>query len=71
MLGVIVCVVKSEKVVTVKRPRNSLFKNSVFSFLLNVSATAISFFAIPITLRIMGLQNYGSFVFVQAAAAIV
>ena len=71
MLGVIVCVVKSEKVVTVKHPRNSLFKNSVFSFLLNVSATAISFFAIPITLRIMGLQNYGSFVFVQAAAAIV
>ena len=64
-------VVKSEKVVTAKRAKNSLLKNSVFSFLLNVSATAISFFAIPITLRIMGLQNYGSFVFVQAAAAIV
>ncbi len=56
---------------TAKRAPNSLFKNSVFSFLLNVSATAISFFAIPITLRIMGLQHYGSFVFVQAAAAIV
>lgn len=40
------------------------------SFLLNVSGTAISFFAIPITLRIMGIEYYGSFVFMQSVAMI-
>jgi len=47
-----------------------LFKNSVLSFLLNVSSTAIGFFAIPITLKIMGIEHYGSFIFVQSLAMI-
>ncbi|MYM88087.1 oligosaccharide flippase family protein [Rugamonas sp. FT82W] len=47
-----------------------MLKNSVMSFLLNVSGTAISFFAIPITLRIMGIEYYGSFVFMQSVAMI-
>lgn len=52
------------------RRLHGLLRNSILSFLLNGSATAISFFAIPITLKIMGLAMYGSFVFVQASAAI-
>jgi O-antigen/teichoic acid export membrane protein len=50
--------------------KNSLLKNSVLSFLLNVSSTAISFFAIPVSLKIIGIEGYGSFVFVQSAALI-
>nr|WP_043479929.1 hypothetical protein [Janthinobacterium sp. HH01] len=40
------------------------------SFLLNVSSTAIGFFAIPITLKIMGIELYGSFIFMQSVAMI-
>ncbi len=50
---------------------NKLFKNSVLSFLLNVSTAAISFLAIPMTLKIIGIQEYGNLVFVQAVAMIV
>lgn len=42
----------------------------MLSFLLNVSSTAIGFFAIPITLKIMGIELYGSFIFVQSVAMI-
>ncbi|OFA03348.1 polysaccharide biosynthesis protein [Duganella sp. HH101] len=42
----------------------------MFSFLLNVSSTAIGFFAIPITLKIMGIELYGSFIFMQSVAMI-
>ncbi|CDG84606.1 lipopolysaccharide biosynthesis protein [Janthinobacterium agaricidamnosum] len=54
-----------------EKSTSNLFKNSLFSFLLNVSGTAISFFAIPITLKIMGIEQYGSFVLVQSVAMIV
>ncbi|ELX13297.1 polysaccharide biosynthesis protein domain-containing protein [Janthinobacterium sp. HH01] len=42
----------------------------MLSFLLNVSSTAIGFFAIPITLKIMGIELYGSFIFMQSVAMI-
>ncbi|OEZ61622.1 lipopolysaccharide biosynthesis protein [Duganella sp. HH105] len=53
-----------------RKAGSNLFKNSVLSFLLNVSSTAIGFFAIPITLKIMGIEHYGSFIFVQSLAMI-
>lgn len=53
-----------------RKSGSNLLKNSVLSFLLNVSSTAIGFFAIPITLKIMGIELYGSFIFVQSVAMI-
>ncbi|MQA19999.1 lipopolysaccharide biosynthesis protein [Rugamonas rivuli] len=53
-----------------RKSGSNLLKNSVLSFLLNVSSTAIGFFAIPITLKIMGIELYGSFIFMQSVAMI-
>lgn len=51
------------------RTFKNLIKNSSMMFVLNLLTTVMGFFAIPITIKIIGIETYGYLVFIQSIAS--
>jgi len=51
------------------RSLKNLIKNSSMMFVLNLLSTVMGFFAIPITIKIIGIETYGYLVFIQSIAS--